>query len=183
MNSYFANYFKNTGLTSPIESYLVFINPEFTLYHAPENPQIILPTQVNRFMKKLNMIPTKLTDRHFKLAELLISLHQPKNPFVKLPVYDYEHLSKVNTCSSCNSLSLTLNGKTLTCVHCGFEEHLESVILRSVEELKLLFPNKNITTNLVYDWCAGIVSEKVIRRILLKRYKIKGHGKYSYYIS
>lgn len=78
------------GHNFPIESYLVFINPEFTLYHAPENPKIILPTQVNRFIKKLNTIPSKLTNRNFKLTNLLASLHQYKNPFSKIPAYTYD---------------------------------------------------------------------------------------------
>lgn len=130
------------GLTIPIESYIVFINPEFTLYHAPENPQIILPTQVKRFMKKFHMIQSKLTDRHFKLADLLISLHQPKNPFVKLPAYNYNQLQKKLTCVSCNSFSLTVGKCKLTCDECGFVEEIESTIIRCVEELKLLFSGK-----------------------------------------
>ncbi|RBP94721.1 nuclease-like protein [Cytobacillus firmus] len=38
----------------PVEASVVFINPEFTLYQAPMEQPIVLPTQVNRFMKDLN---------------------------------------------------------------------------------------------------------------------------------
>lgn len=37
--------------------YVIFINPEFTLYQAPMNQPIILPTQVNRFLNDINKIP------------------------------------------------------------------------------------------------------------------------------
>ncbi|WNS77503.1 nuclease-related domain-containing protein [Bacillus sp. DTU_2020_1000418_1_SI_GHA_SEK_038] len=42
---------KNHGTNLPIEGYLTFVNPEFTLYQAPLNASIILPTQLNRFLK------------------------------------------------------------------------------------------------------------------------------------
>lgn len=169
------------GFNFPIESYLVFINPEFSLYHAPENPQIILPTQVNRFMKKLSKMPSKLTERHFKLADLLISLHQPKNPFVKLPVYNYNQLQKKITCVLCNSFSLSIGRTKLTCDDCGCVEKIESTIIRCVEELMLLFPDKKITTNLVSEWSGGMVSEKMIRRLLKKNYDSRGNTKETYY--
>nr|WP_263325471.1 nuclease-related domain-containing protein [Neobacillus sp. Marseille-Q6967] len=170
------------GYNFPIEAYLVFINHEFTLYQAPENRQIILPTQVNSFMKKLNSIPSKLSDRHMKLADLLISLHQKENPYVRIRKYEYVEFQKGITCCSCDSFSLSIGRTKLTCNNCGYEEEVEIAIIRCVKEIRLLFPDRKITTNLVYDWCGGIVSKKMIRRILLKTYKINGHGKFSYYI-
>ena len=59
-----------------MEAHLVFINPEFALYQTPLDQPIILPNQLNRFMKKLNKTTSKLTSKHTQLAEKLISLHQ-----------------------------------------------------------------------------------------------------------
>jgi Nuclease-related domain len=170
------------GYSFPIESYLVFINPEFTLYHAPEDPQIILPSQVNRFMNKLNTLPSKLTDRHNILADLLISMHQPKNPFVKLPAYDYDHLGKGLMCCSCHSFELIIGKSKLTCKACGCVERVESAVLRCVEEIGLLFPDKKITTSLVYEWSGGIVSEKMIRRLLQKNYEAVHMKRFTHYL-
>ena len=44
----------------------------------------------------------------------------------------------------------------LTCETCGNVENWEVAVLRSVEEFKLLFPGRKITTNRVYEWCGGI---------------------------
>lgn len=64
---------KNFGFHFPIQSYLIFINPEFYLYQAPLNQSIIFPTQLYRFMKKLNTTPAKLNNRHSKLGKYLSS--------------------------------------------------------------------------------------------------------------
>jgi ribosomal protein S27AE len=171
---------QNHGYHFPIEGNVIFINPEFTLYKAPINRPIILPTQLSRFMKKLDQIPSKLNGRHKKLADLLISLHQNESRYAKIPPYTYEQQRKGVSCASCHSLSVTFNGDKCVCGQCGYVEGVDSAILRSVEELRLLFPGMKITTNGVHEWSDGIVSKKVIRRILKKNLIAKGerHTRY-----
>jgi hypothetical protein len=77
-----------------VDASVIFINPEFNLYQAPMDQPIILPTQVNRFLRDLNKTPSKLNEDHKKLAQKLISLHQTKNPFTVLPNYNYNQLQK-----------------------------------------------------------------------------------------
>ena len=50
----------NLGFNIPIDASVVFINPEFTLYQTPLNKPFIFPTQINRYLKNLNTIPSKL---------------------------------------------------------------------------------------------------------------------------
>lgn len=169
------------GYFFTIEPYLVFINPEFTLYHAPENPQIILPTQVNRFIKKLNTMPSKLTDQHIELANLLVSLHQQDNPFTRLPTYTYDQLQKSLTCTACNTFSLETGRTKLTCKICSAVEYVESAVMRCVREIRLLFPNKQITTRSVYEWCGGILPEKQIRRVLNENFLTMAKYRFTYY--
>jgi hypothetical protein len=54
-----------------IKGWIIFINPEFTLYQSPQNTPIIFPTQLNRFMKKLNSKSSKLNKEHKKLAKVI----------------------------------------------------------------------------------------------------------------
>jgi hypothetical protein len=173
---------QNLGYNIPIEGTVVFINPEFTLYQAPLNEPIVYHSQLNRFMKKLDMQPSKLTSRHNKLADKLISLHQVESPYRRLPPYKYENLRMGFTCAKCNSFSLFVNGNHLACNQCGHQEGIESAVLRRVEEIKLLFPEMKITTNCVYDLCGEVVSKKKINRILTKYYKRMGQGRFSYYV-
>ena len=55
-------------LNFPIVSYVIFINPQFTLYQAPMNLPIILPTQLNHFIKKINITSSKLNESHSEIG-------------------------------------------------------------------------------------------------------------------
>ncbi|MFZ7943802.1 nuclease-related domain-containing protein [Neobacillus sp. 19] len=169
------------GFKLPIESKLVFINPEFTLYQTPKNKPIIYPTQINAEMKKLNMLTGKLNIKHKKLADLLVSLHQVEPPYSRVPSYKYKGLRKGFICCNCQSFSLFINGRKLVCGDCGCEETIDAAVLRSTRELKLLFPDMKITTTLVVDWCGGVISKKVIKRILVQNLKATGYGQWTYY--
>ncbi len=172
---------QKNGFNFPTEARVVFINPEFTLYQAPKNKPIIYPTQLNSFMNNFDSTPSKLTSRHRKLAELLVSLHLTKSSFTQVPTYDYDLLKKGITCPACHSFSVSVEARNCICLDCGHEELVESAVLRSVEELKVLFPGMKITTNVVFEWCKLIESKTKISRILKKHFKVRGYGQWSYY--
>ncbi|WP_257984378.1 nuclease-related domain-containing protein [Neobacillus cucumis] len=173
---------KNLGFQLPIEGYVTFVNPCFTLYQAPLGEPIIHPTQLNALMKKLNEIPSKLMNRHKMLADQLISMHQTKSPYTRFPSYTFNQLEKGLICAKCLSLiSFIEDQRRIVCKSCGYEETVDSAVLRSVEELVLLFPDIKITTNEVFEWCNVIESKKQICRILKQNYTMKGFGKWTYY--
>lgn len=169
------------GFHLPISGYVIFINPEFTLYQAPFNKKIIYPTQLNRLLKELNSIPSKLNGHHHQIAEFLLKSHITESPFSQVPPYEFKQMRKRFTCSVCHSFMVTDGDKKLVCGKCGYEEKIESAVVRSVEELKLLFPDKKITTNLVYEWCQVVESRKMIGRILKQNFKTLGYGQWTHY--
>jgi hypothetical protein len=173
---------RELGFNYPIESFLIFNNPEFLLYQPTINPAIINPAQLNRFLKKLNLNPVKLDKRYFKVAEQLVSLHQLESPYPLLPKYNYEQLKKGILSPHCYSFYTELRGGMLLCDDCGCTERVESAVLRCVTELRLLFPDRKITTKAILEWCEIINSEKTIRRILGKHYKLVGSSISSYYV-
>ncbi|MCM3725377.1 NERD domain-containing protein [Neobacillus cucumis] len=183
-NSLLLQLFQVLGFSQTIDACVVFVNPEFFLYQAPIDKPIFYPPQLKQLMRKLDNEPSKLTNRHKRIADKLISLHQVKSPYshTKIPTYDYERLRKGFTCSKCNSFLCSITSGKLVCADCGQVEIVESAVLRSVGEIKLLFPDKRITTNCVYEWCGVVESKKVINRILIKRFSRIGHGKFSYYV-
>lgn len=174
---------KDLGYNTPIKPYLVFVNPEFTLYQAPLNQPIIFPTQLNRFMNKLkiNLSTQTINGRHAKLAERLLEMHISVSPYKRIPEYTFEQLKKGIFCASCYSLHTGVHGEALVCHQCGHKENITSAVLRSVEEIKLLFPERKMTTNLVYEWCGVVSSKKTIRRILSRNFRPIGHGNNTYY--
>jgi hypothetical protein len=172
---------QNIGYNYPIDAKVVYINPEFTLYQAPLEDPIILPTQINNYMQKLNTTPSKLNGRDKKLADKLISLHIDENPYSTLPKYEYNQLRKGLTCGICNSFSISIQGKRCVCGECGHEELVKAAVLRSVNEINLLFPQMKITTNIMFDWCQIIEFKRTIKRILVKNYKKIGVRQWTYY--
>ncbi|WP_066068263.1 nuclease-related domain-containing protein [Neobacillus soli] len=169
------------GYKLTVEPSLVFINPEFTLYHATKQEPIIHPTQVNALMKKLNSWTGKVNGKHKKLADLLVSLHQIESPYPRVPHYSFEGVRKKMNCSLCQSFSVTVNGRKIVCDNCGCVEGVDAAVLRIVKELKLLFPERKVTTNLVFEWCGGVISVHIIRRVLHQNYKTLGSGRWLYY--
>ena len=180
--SLFRQLLQKLGIKIPIEGKVIFINPEFALYQAPKNQPYILPTQLNRFMKKLIPSSSKLNNVHFKLAEKLVSLHQIESPYSRVRKYKYDELQKGILCKSgCSFMEFNDGKGEMACNHCGEHEKVDAAVFRSAEELKLLFPELKITTNVVYDWCKVVGSKKTIKRILDKNYKLMGHHRWSYY--
>ena len=166
-----------------IEYYIIFVNPEFHLYQAPINHQLIFPAQINRFMDKLYTKPLpQLSHSNFKLAEQLLSIQLKDSPYSRVPEYNYEELKKGIICRNCSSFFIKGVKKTLVCKKCGHNEDIESAILRSIKEYKLLFPKRKVTTNDIHDWCKIVSSKKLIRRILSSNFKAQGIGRSTFYI-
>ncbi|MEH7305845.1 nuclease-related domain-containing protein [Neobacillus drentensis] len=171
----------NLKLNYLVEPFVIFINPEFTLYQAPLDDPIILPTQVNGFLRDLNNTPSKLNDGHKKLAQILISLHKTKNPFTVFPTYTYDQLHKGIYCKTCKSFLLSIKNYDFVCGKCGRHEKIEDAILRNVKEFSLLFPDRKITTQSIYEWCNVNLSKRTFCRILKKNYTAFGNTCDTYY--
>ena len=132
-------------------------------------------------MKKLDQKPSRLNQSHKTLADQLISLHQTVPPTIHLPAYKYETLKKGMTCCKCDSFAVTIVGKKLICDKCGCIELVTVAVMRNVEEFKLLFPERKITTNVIHEWCGLVDSRKKISRVLGKNLKITGLGQWAFY--
>jgi hypothetical protein len=163
------------GYNLAVEGFVVFVHSEFTLYQVPVDVPFVFPTQLKRFLKKLDQKPSHLQNTHKRLAEKLISLHKTNSNNAKIPVYEYAIQRKGLHCCNCSSFSVTVDGQILLCKDCGTKEKLSTAIIRMVDELKLLFPDRKITTSEVFEWCGGVlVSKKRINRVLGRHYRSVG---------
>ena len=173
--------FNSIGVKNTIAAFLVFINPGFTLYHAPLDRRTILPTNLNRFIKQINNQKSILNNHHDRLSEKLLSSHLTKSPFTKIPQYDYAQLRKGVFCQSCGTVMEEYRPVILTCNKCGMHENMKNALLRCIEEYQILYPTKKITTNIIYEWSGGIFPKKTIRKILKETFIVLGSGQWSYY--
>src|SRR5690625_3226150 len=122
------------GFNFPIDASIVFINSKFTLYQAPLNKPIIYPTQVHQHMNYLNSESTKLTSREEKVANYLLSMHNPNSLYERLPPYSYERLEKGIICPSCFSNTLYVEKSKCICRNCHYFESVTDAVLRSIDE-------------------------------------------------
>lgn len=174
---------KQIDYSSNIDGRLVFINPEFHLFNAPIHLPIIYPTQLIRYMTEVKSHTLKLSSKQFKLAEKLLDLHVKQNPYSQVPSYKYNDLRKGVICPECGFLyAEKKETHILKCQKCNCTETVESAVLRSIEQLLLLFPDVKLTKHLLWDWCKIVNSRKVIQKILLKHFIPIGSGKALHYI-
>ncbi|WP_010677883.1 nuclease-related domain-containing protein [Bacillus timonensis] len=172
---------RNHGFHHPIDASVVFNNPTFTLYQAPLNLRAILPTQIHNHMRALDETPSKINEKQKRIANLLVSLHITKSPYSKIPIYHYEQFRKGITCKICDSFSLSIEGRKCKCQKCGYQELVETAVLRAVKEFQTLFPDQKITTNVIFDWCKVVQSKERIRYILSKNFTLVGVHQWSYF--
>lgn len=183
--SVFGGIMKDLGFTYSTESLLIFVNPQFYLYLAPLTLPAIFPTQINRFLRKItskSQHSAKTNNRNRMVAEKLASLHIEKSPYAKIPPYSYEGVKKGFTFKCGHTFNVSSKGKSLICNICDCEETLEDAVLRSVKEHILLFPERKITTNGIFEWCGGIFSKKQIRRVLCMNCKLVGRAQLAHFI-
>lgn len=171
----------NLGYNFSLRGDVIYIHPEFALFQAPKDEPIILPTQMNRFMKKLNNIKSKTSVRNTKLAEKILSLHLPESPMERIHEYEYGMLRKGVFCVECGGVMTAHQRAKFICSSCGKTELIETAILRNVEEFRLLFPTRKITTSSIHEWCGFAISQRVVRRILLKNFKSQSSKHWTYY--
>lgn len=177
----FRQLLQNLKLNFLVEPSVIFINPEFTLYQAPMDQPIILPTQVQTFLRNFNKTPSKLNDHHKKFSQTLLSLHQTKNPYTNLPEYNYDQLQKGIYCKSCFSYLILRYNNSFICKKCGEQESIRAAILRNIKEFELLFPEERMTTQIIYEWCNTDISIKTLMRILREHYSMYGNARRTYY--
>jgi len=172
---------QSIGLNLPIESNVVFVNPEFTLFNANKHLPIILPTQNKAFVRRLGSVVCDNT--LIEAAKKLALLHIEDSPFkfLHIPEYTYETLEKGISCVNCHKLSVRLVGRKLVCNECECQEDFDSGIIRTVEEFKLLLPDRYITVSTIVEWCGLNISRQRMQRVLKEHFAMIHHSVSTYY--
>lgn len=172
---------QNLGCNLPIQALIVFINPKFTLYQAPINKPFLFPGQIDRYLQRFKLNSPKLNNNHHILANQLSSLHIQEAPFHLPPNYQFHELRKGCTCIKCGAYEMSVMATKCICNSCGEKEISESLIMRNVRELTMLFPEKKITTNNIFEWCGEVLPKRTISRTLKRHMQCKGTKQWRHY--
>lgn len=165
-----------------LKCHVIFPYPEFTLFNAPRNSSLILPTQLPNFLHKLNQHSGNINKKQIEIGQELRSRRLDKSPYMRIPEYNYNLLTKGFFCSECWSRMYIVKQRKLFCDQCNFSESSKQSFLRSLNEFTLLFPSKKITTPDVYEWCGETFTKKGIQRWLSSIYHQEGKGRNSHYV-
>src|SRR5699024_7507792 len=164
-----------------LKSYVVFVNPEFTLYQHDPNHPIVHPTEIRRFIHAIKKTPSTLTSYHHHLADKLFTSELPEERVGYLPEYRVDRLKKGVGCVDCSGF-LTVQGRTFNCDLCGYKEGLDAGVIRSAIEYHLLFPESQITTKAIWQWCNINRTKETIKKILNKYMVPSGEKRHRHFI-
>ncbi|WP_028274474.1 nuclease-related domain-containing protein [Atopococcus tabaci] len=165
-----------------LEPSLIFVNPSFMMYHAPMDAPVVYPGQIQSYFSRLNRRALPLSPQHHYLAEKLLAEHQDEAAFQrKPPQYVYESLGKGLWCMECGASRLTLTQRSSICRACGEKVSIDETVVSHCEEFRILFPERKMTRNGIYDWCGRLVSPWQIQRILKSNFDQCGYARGTYY--
>lgn len=171
---------KRANISVKISPYIIFINPEFHLYRAPNNPSLVFPSQIKRFLGTMNQLPSITNKFHREISALLHSLHLPSTHSSEYK-YDYAMLLTGVFCNECKGKLKLDEKKKPYCISCQRAENIEIVIKKAIYEFNVLFPNEKITVQKMAMWMNLDCSKYYIRKVLSNNFILKGNGKSAYY--
>lgn len=173
---------KKWKLTIPVQTAVVFVNPTFVLYEAEEHHPFIFPSQIATHFTAVNQQKGPLSTKHHSIAQKLMEETQKELPYRRqLPYYDFNELKKGLPCSRCGSFDLKHTTKKSRCQVCDTVTSVNELVLAQVKAFKILFPDRLVTSNNIYDWCNSMLPKRRITAILNTAYKRKGHSKATHY--
>lgn len=179
--AYLHNLLLNNGYQIKIFAYVVYINPDFYIYSLPKSPTILFAGQLTSHFESLSGQDSIQDHKYLTLAKKLLSMHNHSYRPPNLPDHPLESLTKGIMCSECFAFEFTVSRQIRTCTNCGHKEKSAAAIHRSIEEFRLLFPEKLVTKQAMFDWCGNHFSESRIKRVLSKHYQVHSRSRSSYY--
>lgn len=182
MTSVFKQLLHQLGMNFKVESHVIFVNPEFTLYQARKADPIILPTQIKQHFQTLNESPSQLSPHHKRLADKLVELQLDESPYRQLPTYNQSQIRKGILCSTCRSSKIFVDKNHVVCRVCNQKESLNSALTTLVKDFKLLFPDRKLTTTSLFEWSGGVLLKSRIAYYLKSNYERRGNNRGTYYV-
>lgn len=156
---------KEMGHPTKVQGFVAYVHNSFTLFFAPDDTRVLLPTQLAGHFAELKKKAAPLTSLQKRMAKELTQQALHPEPFLKsMPDYTFTDLQKGIACQRCNQISLILLRESYTCSTCGYQGKIFSALIKAIKEYQLLFPHQTLSTNVLYEWCDQSVSKKRIKR-------------------
>lgn len=155
-------------ISKPIQSYLIFTNPKFTLKSSiPNQLNILLPTELHKLkymFKNKNSIENENILHMFQQEHRDFS-HIYKN-INRVPMSCLRPGLKCPKCRRLNTITVEGRKKNLQCRICHYKDIRQNVYLFNLLELNLC-KGEAFTLSEAQEWC-GVENRHTIRRVCEK---------------
>jgi len=164
-----------------IKSYVVFINDEFHCYEVSRRLPFIFPKQIRRFLNKVNGSAPAYLDYAKDISRKLLSRTKLNSKYEQLPEIKPESVNHGIFCPGCD-YPISRKGRfKLQCNICKKTYDSNYLLLRTVSEYHLLFPDEKITVENITNWSGNVFSKNYIQRFLKNHLKMISKGRYTFY--
>ena len=160
------NMLRKHNINLEVEPYVVFINPNCTIYQSIPDKRILLPSLLDSHFKLIEKQSNIKNRKLLEIAEKLTNLNVKSYLLTDLPAHDFYLLKKGIYCSKCNAFLDKVLGRMCVCRSCGFKESAIDNAMRHTLEYQTLFPDEPLKTEVLYTWCGGLHSMYRLRKVL-----------------
>lgn len=164
----FKSLLRELGYTQIIvDAVVIHVGSTFTLLGAPENRNVILPTQIKEHMKKLNQYQYPVSQSLANLAGQLEITARVAPPFMKMiPKYSFESLKKGLKCEACGGFVERFSQRICNCPSCSHKMNRVDAVQSAITDYTFLFPDCQLSGSILAEWCGGLISSSQCRNIL-----------------
>ena len=150
-----------------VDAVVFHIGRTFTLLGAPENRNVILPTQISDHLLKLNLYQYVVSQSLIDLATVLETSALPATPFMKrIPKYEFDTMRKGLRCGECRGFIERASQRRYCCEACGHKGYCADAVRSALADYRLLFPQRKISGAILSEWCGNKVSSSQCQRII-----------------
>ncbi|WP_373765692.1 nuclease-related domain-containing protein [Jeotgalibaca porci] len=153
-----------------VDAVVFHVGTTFTLLGAPENRNVILPTQIQEHVTKLNQYQYDVSQSLVDLSGQLELAVRVAPPFTKMiPEYSFGSLKKGLKCEACAGFVERFSQRICLCPSCGHKTNRADAVEAAITDYEFLFPDRKLSGSVLAEWCGGLISQSHIRSVIRMR--------------
>ncbi|AKG73389.1 nuclease-related domain-containing protein [Salinicoccus halodurans] len=170
-----------SGFQFVIQKEIIFINPYFIFSSGDAGAgSMNLFVMRNRLKQYFRSLGNNTSGRSAKVLAEEISGRIIEDPY-PVPETDYTRLKPGVNCWKCGGYDIEMKRFNTVCRECGYSETVERLIVRSVVEYAVLFPDEVVTKKRIADFLGGSVNLQRTQRLMKKYFSIVPNSSRTYY--
>ncbi|UBH08255.1 nuclease-related domain-containing protein [Macrococcus armenti] len=175
----FTTLLNNHQINHSFHYYNVFINPTHKIYGYKPTDKILEHSRISKFINENSRLPISTYD--LECCEYLLRVQDNSDPFNYRSPQVFSHLKKGVLCKCMKSFYEKSSNRRYTCPSCNHTINCDELLIKAIEEIKIIFPGERITMHILNIWTGNVMSREKIRLFLNKYYMRHRMGSIIYY--